>query len=215
MIPDYLKNETAGLNKHEKIYNSTLGKERITIYVPERFNVNEAYWNQFIPDNKIQSASITNGEREYKYIGKEIIYISYDLEPKLERRPDIRKITSCPHPNCIYCLQINKLNTKFENGIYRSIKIGDYFSFSANANLIQAVIWIEKGKAQIYAFEGNKEFMKSEIIDKYKPASVYTYGRRELRTIKIFARPDGSDDKEENVARLWCHISRYCIDNWP
>ena len=214
-IPDYIKNETTGLIKHDKSFDSILGKERITIFVPERFIVTDAYWKQFIPDNKLQAAFITKGEREYKYVGKEIIHISYDLEPKLEQRPDIRKLSSCPHPNCIYCLQIKKIKTQFENGIYRLIKVGDYFSFSANANLIQATIWIEHGKGQIFAFEGNREFMKSEIVDKYNPASVWTFGRRELRTIKVYAISDESEVEKDKFTRLWCHISRYNIENWP
>ena len=214
-IPDYIKNETTGLIKHDKSFDSILGKERITIFVPERFIVTDAYWKQFIPDNKLQAGSITKGEREFKYVGKEIIHISYDLEPKLEQRPDIRKLSTCPHPNCIYCLQIKKIKTQFENGIYRLIKVGDYFSFSANANLIQATIWIEHGKGQIFAFEGNREFMKSEIVDKYNPASVWTFGRRELRTIKVYAIPDESEVEKDNFTRLWCHISRYNIENWP
>lgn len=215
MIPNYIKNETSGLLKHDKSFDSILGKERITIFVPERFIVNEAYWNQFIPDNKLQAASITKGEREYKYVGKEIIHISYDLEPKLEQRPDIRKLTACPHPPCVYCQQIKKIKTEFENGIYRTLKVGDQFSFSANANLIQATLWIEHGKGQIFAYEGNREFMKSEIIDKHNPASVWTFGRRELRTIKVYAIPDDSEEEQDNFTRLWVHISRYNIESWP
>ena len=216
MIPDYLKNDTTGLNKYEKVLHlGNYQTERITVFVPERFNINDTYWNQFIPDNKIQAASITTGEREYKYVGKEIIHIAYDLDPKIEQRPDLRKLSSCPHTNCIYCLQIKEIKTQFENGIYRSIKVGDHFSFSANANLIQATVWIEKGKAQIYAYEGNREFMKSEVISQYKSASAYTYGRRELRTIKIHARSDELDEKKDNLTRLWCHISRYNIESWP
>jgi hypothetical protein len=214
-IPDYIKNETSGLIKHDKSFDSILGKERITIFVPERFTVNEAYWNQFIPDNQLQAGSITKGEREYKYVGKEIIHISYDLEPKLEQRSDIRNLSSCPHPNCIYCLQIMKIKTHFENGIYRTIKVGDHFSFSANANLIQATIWIEHGKAQIFAYEGNREFMKSEIIDKYGPANISTFGRRDLRTIKVYAIPDESEGEKDNFTRLWIHLSRYNIESWP
>lgn len=214
MIPDYLKNDITGLNKHEKIYNSILGKERITVFAPSRFTTNNDYWDQFIPDPKVQSGFITKGEREYKYVGKEIIHIEYDLEPKIEQRPDVRKLASCPHSNCIYCLQIKNIKTHFENGIYRSIKVGDFFTFAANANLIQAVIWVEKGKAQIYAYEGNREFMSSEIIDKSKPATVFTHGRKESRSIKVYARPD-DDETMDNITRLWIHISRYCIDNWP
>ena len=93
--------------------------------------------------------------------------------------------------------------------------MGDQFSFSANANLIQATLWVENGKAQIYSYEGNREFMKSEIIDKHGPASVSTFGRRDLRTIKINAIPDESGAEEDNFTRLWVHISRYNIESWP
>lgn len=214
-IPDYIKNETKGLNKHDKSFDSILGKERITIFVPERFKVNDTYWNQFIPDNKLQAASITKGEREYKYVGKEIIHISYDLEPKIEKRPDIRKLTACPHTPCVYCQQIKKIKTHFENGIYRTLKVGEHFSFSANANLIQATLWVEQGKAQICSYEGYREFMKSEIIEKHNPASVWTFGRRDLRTIKIYAIAGESGAEKDSFARLWIHISRYNIETWP
>ena len=214
-IPDFIKNETTGLHKHEKSFDSILGKEKITIYVPERFKVNDTYWNQFIPDNKLQAASITKGERNYKYVGKEIIHISYDLEPRIEQRPDVRKISACPHPNCVYCLQIKKIKTHFENGIYRTINVGDYFSFSANANLIQATLWVEQGKAQIHAYEGNRVFMKSDIINADNPASVSSFGRRTLRTIKIYAIPDESEVENNNFTRLWVHLSRYNIESWP
>lgn len=215
MIPEYLKNEITGLNKHERIYDSILGKERITIFAPKRFSMNDDYWNQFIPDNKVQSGFITKGEREYQYIGREVIHIAYDLEPKIEKRPDIRNLASCPHSNCIYCLQIKNIKTNFENGIFRSIKVGDFFSFVANVNLLQAVVWVEKGKAQIYAYEGNREFMKSEIIEKNNTATVFTHGRKESRSIKIYARLDENDDEQGNISRMWIHISRFCIDNWP
>lgn len=214
-IPDFIKNETTGLYKHDKSFDSILGKERITIFVPERFKVNEMYWNQFIPDNKLQAASITRGEREYTYVGKEIIHITYDLEPKPEQRSDIRNLSSCPHPNCIHCLQIKTIKTQFENGIYRTLKVGDQFSFSANANLIQATLWVDHGKAQIYSYGGNREFMKSEIIDKHNPASISTFGRRDLRTIKIYAISDDSEAEKDNFTRLWAHISRYNIESWP
>ncbi|TFG08245.1 MAG: hypothetical protein EU539_02890 [Promethearchaeota archaeon] len=211
-IPEYILKEAEGLIKHEKTFDSNLGKERITVFVPEIFSVNDTYWNQFIPDHNIEAGSISKKEREYKFVGREIVHINYDLEPKVDERPDIRKLSACPHPNCVYCLQINKIKTQFENGVYRLLKPGDHFSFYANANLIQATMWVDHGKGQIIAYEGNKEFMKSEIINKHQLACVSSYGRRLLRKIKFIAKADGDDT---NHARLWCHIGRYNIENWP
>ncbi|MFX0072974.1 MAG: hypothetical protein ACFFAO_18000 [Candidatus Hermodarchaeota archaeon] len=214
-IPEYILNEAKGLIKHEKIFDSFLGKERITVFVPKNFTIREGYWNNFIPDNKIQPGFITNEEREYKFVGKEIVHLSYDLEPRVDERPDIRKLTSCPHPNCVFCLQISQIKTHFENGVYRLIKPDDYFSFSANANLIQATMWVDHGKGQVIAYEGNREFMKSEIIEKNKLATISTFGRREMRTIKFQAKSTEQDDKDNNFARMWCHINRFNIENWP
>jgi hypothetical protein len=215
VLPDFIKNISEGLVKHEKSFDSILGKENVTILAPEKFIINENYWNQFKPDQKTKVGIISNGVKDYKYIGKETIYISYDLEPKPSQRPDLRNLSDCPHPNCVYCLQIKKLSTQFENGIYRSLKVGESFSFSANANLMQATLWVEQGKAKIITYEGSSEFMRSEIIDAYKPTTVWTYGRRELRTIRVFAVAEENSSTKNGITRVWCHINRYTIENWP
>jgi len=215
-IPDYFKNEiTAGLIRHEKTYDSKLGKAKITVFIPERFIVDNNYWMQFIPDDKLKPATILKDQNQYKYVGNEIINITYEAESKPEQRPDLRKLSTCPHHICLYCQQINQMRTQFENGLYRILKIGDYFSFSTYANLIQATLYVDYGKAQIVAYEGNLEFMKSDILKEQELSSVRTYGRKEFRTIKIFARPDESKKDKDDFARIYAIINRYNIENWP
>ncbi len=218
VIPEYIKNEAndLGLIKHEKTFELVdIGTERITVFLPNDFKVNNDYWNQFIPDYSFKAGSIgeEEEEREYKYVGNEIVHISYDIEPKIEDRIDLKEFSGCPHTPCKYCQQIKRIETKFENGVYRLIKEGDFFSFSANANLIQATMWVQWGKGQVYSYEGKNVFMKSEIINQNNVACIWTYGRIHPRSVKFYSRP--GDSNQENFSRLWCHISRYNIANWP
>ncbi|MBD3341963.1 MAG: hypothetical protein GF353_22880 [Candidatus Lokiarchaeota archaeon] len=212
-VPDSIKLQAKNLIKHEKTFKlSELGTQRITVFVPQRFNINKEYWEQFLPEKPLNAGAVEKKEREYRYVGKEIVHISYDRETQMEERRDLRNLSACPHEVCNFCHQIKKMESKFENGIYRLIKIRDFFTFSANTNLIQATIWVEKGKAQIHSYTGNSEFMKSDVVNKHRVACVWTNGRKEHRSIKVYAIEGEGDN---NYARVWCHISRYNVANWP
>ncbi len=214
-LPDFIFNEAnaLGLNKHEKTFElKDLGTERVTVFLPKNFRVNNEYWDQFAPEYSLKAGYVGEKEREYKYIGKEIVHISYDLEPKIENRADLMELSGCPHSACTHCLQIERLETKFESGIYRLIKDGDFFAFSANTHLIQATMWVFFGKGQVYSYEGKKTFMKSEIIDQHNVASVWTNGRFLPRSVRFYSRLN--DSGQEKFARLWCHITRFKISSW-
>jgi len=214
-VPEYIKSKANGLGliKHEKTFEITeLGTERISVFLPESFRIDKDYWNQFLPDYSVNAGALSEKEREYKYVGNEIVHISYDTD-EADSHTDLRELSGCPHVVCRHCQQIKPKKTQFENGVYRLIKDGDYFEFHTNANLIQATMWVKLGQGQIYSYEGNNEFMKSEIIPQDKLASVSTYGRFAPRSVKFYSRVGTSAEKK--ISYLWCHISRYNITNWP